>query len=209
MQKVGPTLSQTEQVISRELHARVTQNGNSHISRVEVHSTQSVLRHTHPMDHMPSPMLISPPHEKRHQDSRGSARRDSYREQEQMAQDRAMRSRQNFPYGEEPFGEMSMHAAEATMPPTPDQDSDEFYQIVSQVGEGTFGKVYKARNTNTGQFVALKRIRMEAERDGFPVTAMREIKLLQSIRHENVIRLYEMMVSNGEESSPLACFLAR
>ena len=75
---------------------------------------------------------------------------------------------------------------------------EELYEIISQVGEGTFGKVYKAKNTGNGRFVALKRIRMEAERDGFPVTAMREIKLLQSIRHENVIRLYEMMVSNGQ-----------
>lgn len=72
------------------------------------------------------------------------------------------------------------------------------YEIVSQVGEGTFGKVYKARNTSTGAFVALKRIRMEAERDGFPVTAMREIKLLQSLRHDNVVRLYEMMVAGSE-----------
>jgi CTD kinase subunit alpha len=46
-------------------------------------------------------------------------------------------------------------------------------------------------------YVALKRIRMESERDGFPVTAMREIKLLQSLRHDNIVRLYEMMVSNG------------
>ncbi|KAI0698582.1 Pkinase-domain-containing protein [Cytidiella melzeri] len=83
------------------------------------------------------------------------------------------------------------------MPPTPEQEAAEFYQIVSQVGEGTFGKVYKAKNTSNGRFVALKRIRMEAERDGFPVTAMREIKLLQSLRHENVVQLYEMMVSNG------------
>jgi CTD kinase subunit alpha len=45
--------------------------------------------------------------------------------------------------------------------------------------------------------VALKRIRMETERDGFPVTAMREVKLLQSLRHDNIVRLYEMMVSNG------------
>lgn len=74
----------------------------------------------------------------------------------------------------------------------------ELYKIVSQVGEGTFGKVYKARNTLTGKHVALKRIRMESERDGFPVTAMREIKLLQSLRHENIVRLFEMMVSNGE-----------
>ena len=75
--------------------------------------------------------------------------------------------------------------------------SRDLYTITSQVGEGTFGKVYKARNTVTNVFVALKRIRMEAEKDGFPVTAMREIKLLQSLKHENVIHLYEMMVSKG------------
>jgi CTD kinase subunit alpha len=39
---------------------------------------------------------------------------------------------------------------------------------------------------------------MEGEKDGFPVTAMREIKLLQGLEHENVIRLHEMMVSHGE-----------
>ena len=87
---------------------------------------------------------------------------------------------------------------EVTRPLSPTGGSPgELYTIISQVGEGTFGKVYKARNTVTKVHVALKRIRMEAERDGFPVTAMREIKLLQSLRHGNVVRLYEMMVSNG------------
>lgn len=84
-----------------------------------------------------------------------------------------------------------------TRPSSPTPSPKELYAIVSQVGEGTFGKVYKARNTITSVHVALKRIRMEAEKDGFPVTAMREIKLLQSLRHQNVVRLYEMMVSNG------------
>jgi hypothetical protein len=77
----------------------------------------------------------------------------------------------------------------------------DLYRIVNQVGEGTFGKVYKAQNTLSGGHVALKRIRMESEKDGFPVTAMREIKLLQSLRHENVVRLYEMMVSRGKNNS--------
>ena len=85
-----------------------------------------------------------------------------------------------------------------TRPSSPSITSrKELYAIVSQVGEGTFGKVYKARNTISNVHVALKRIRMEAERDGFPVTAMREIKLLQSLSHQNIVRLYEMMVSNG------------
>lgn len=87
--------------------------------------------------------------------------------------------------------------------------SAELYTIVSQVGEGTFGKVYKAQNTISKLFVALKRIRMENERDGFPVTAMREIKLLQSLRHPNVVRLYEMMVSNGKFPSVFIHSLSR
>lgn len=92
---------------------------------------------------------------------------------------------------------------ELTRPNTPSKSScDELYSIVSQVGEGTFGKVYKARNNVSGLYVALKRIRMESERDGFPVTAMREIKLLQSLRHDNIVQLYEMMVSNGTFYAP-------
>ncbi|CED82512.1 pkinase-domain-containing protein [Phaffia rhodozyma] len=78
------------------------------------------------------------------------------------------------------------------IPPT-----TETYQKIAQVGEGTYGKVYKARNNETGLYVALKRIRMEGEKEGFPVTAMREIKLLQSLNHPNVVRLFEMMVSQG------------
>ena len=74
----------------------------------------------------------------------------------------------------------------------------ETYEPLACIGEGTYGKVYKARNVATRTFVALKRIRMEGEKDGFPITAMREIKLLQSLRNPNVVHLQEMMVSKGE-----------
>lgn len=57
--------------------------------------------------------------------------------------------------------------------------------------------MFKARSERTGAIVALKKIRMDSEKDGFPVTAMREIKLLQALRHENVVRLHEMMVTRG------------
>lgn len=76
--------------------------------------------------------------------------------------------------------------------------STEIYERIVQVGEGTYGKVYKAKNVETGGLVALKRIRMEAEKDGFPVTAVREIKLLQNLRHPNVVDLIEMMVSRSK-----------
>ena len=73
--------------------------------------------------------------------------------------------------------------------------ADEAYDIVGQVGEGTYGQVYKAVSERSGVLVALKKIRMEAEKEGFPVTSMREIKLLQGLRHENVVRLHELMTS--------------
>lgn len=63
------------------------------------------------------------------------------------------------------------------------------YIIEDQVGLGTFGKVYRARHAQTGRLYALKRIKMESEREGFPVTAVREAKLLESLSHPNIIRL--------------------
>lgn len=67
----------------------------------------------------------------------------------------------------------------------------------SVVGSGTYGKVFKAVHVYTRQIVALKKIRMEGERDGFPVTAVREVKLLQSLHHENVVELIEVMVEKN------------
>ena len=86
---------------------------------------------------------------------------------------------------------------EPELPVQPILPPGQTYERLNCVGEGTYGKVYKARNVETGVLVALKRIRMEGEKDGFPVTAMREIKLLQGLRHPNVVRLIEMMVSKG------------
>ena len=68
----------------------------------------------------------------------------------------------------------------------------------SVVGSGTYGKVFKAINVYTKNLVALKRIRMEGERDGFPVTAVREIKLLQSLKHINIVQLQEVMVEKND-----------
>ena len=67
----------------------------------------------------------------------------------------------------------------------------------SVVGAGTYGKVFKAVHVYTKKLVALKRIRMDGEREGLPVTAIREIKLLQSLRHPNVVDLLEVMVEGN------------
>ena len=68
----------------------------------------------------------------------------------------------------------------------------------SVVGSGTYGKVFKGVHVYTKKLVALKKIRMEGERDGFPVTAVREIKLLQSLKHLNIVNLQEVMVEKND-----------
>ncbi|KAI1669483.1 Serine/threonine-protein kinase bur1 [Pyrenophora tritici-repentis] len=68
----------------------------------------------------------------------------------------------------------------------------------SVVGSGTYGKVFKGIHVYTKDLVALKKIRMEGERDGFPVTAIREVKLLQSLNHPNIVNLREVMVEKND-----------
>lgn len=41
--------------------------------------------------------------------------------------------------------------------------------------------------------VALKKIRLEREKDGFPITAVREIKILRQLNHQNVVKLREIV----------------
>jgi serine/threonine protein kinase len=57
-------------------------------------------------------------------------------------------------------------------------------------------QVYLAEDTKTKELVALKKIRMDNEKEGFPITAIREIKLLSKLDSPYVIRLKEIVRSH-------------
>jgi serine/threonine protein kinase len=61
------------------------------------------------------------------------------------------------------------------------------YQKLEKIGEGTYGVVYKAKDKQSGRYIALKKIRLEYEDEGVPSTAIREISLLKELNHPNVI----------------------
>jgi len=67
----------------------------------------------------------------------------------------------------------------------------------SNLGEGTYGVVYKARDVKTDEIVALKRIRLEVEDEGIPSTALREISLLRELDHENIVDLKDCIQEDG------------
>lgn len=46
--------------------------------------------------------------------------------------------------------------------------------------------------------VALKRILMHNEKEGMPVTALREIKILKSLKHPSIIEIVDMFVVRSE-----------
>eukprot|EP00455_Lapot_gusevi_P054488 TRINITY_DN8743_c0_g1_i4.p1 TRINITY_DN8743_c0_g1~~TRINITY_DN8743_c0_g1_i4.p1 ORF type:complete len:303 (-),score=67.66 TRINITY_DN8743_c0_g1_i4:72-980(-) len=71
----------------------------------------------------------------------------------------------------------------------------EKYQKIEKIGEGTYGVVYKAKDRVTGEILALKKIRLEAEDEGIPSTAIREISLLKQLQHPNIVRLYDVVHS--------------
>lgn len=64
---------------------------------------------------------------------------------------------------------------------------------------GTYGVVYKARDLNHNRIVALKKIRLEAEDEGVPSTAIREISLLKEMNDPNIVRLFDIVHADGHK----------
>ncbi|KAL6773745.1 CDKA1 [Auxenochlorella protothecoides x Auxenochlorella symbiontica] len=69
----------------------------------------------------------------------------------------------------------------------------ERYHQVGKIGEGTYGVVFRAHDRVTNRLLALKQIRLEAEEEGVPSTAIREISLLKELQHENIVSLYDVV----------------
>ena len=76
---------------------------------------------------------------------------------------------------------------------------DEFERL-NRIDEGTYGVVYRARDKKTGEIVALKKVKMEKEKEGFPLTSLREINILLSLHHPSIVDVKEVVVGSSLDS---------
>ena len=74
------------------------------------------------------------------------------------------------------------------------------FEQLNKIDEGTYGVVFRARDKRSGKIYALKKVKMEKEREGFPQTALREANILLSMHHPNVVDVSEMVVGNSLDS---------
>lgn len=71
------------------------------------------------------------------------------------------------------------------------------FEKLNHIEEGSYGWVSRAKETATGEIVALKKLKMDNANDGFPVTGLREIQTLMALRHPNIVALREVVMGDS------------
>ncbi|KAF8942100.1 hypothetical protein BGZ47_006822 [Haplosporangium gracile] len=74
--------------------------------------------------------------------------------------------------------------------------SVENYEKLNRISEGTYGVVYRARDRITGEIVALKKLKLDQEKNGFPITSLREIYTLLLAKHPHIVNVREIVVGD-------------
>ena len=79
------------------------------------------------------------------------------------------------------------------------------YEETTLLGEGTYGEVYKARDTTQGgRLVAIKRIKTSRNDEmGLPSTTVREVSVLKELHHENVVQLEDIAINPARNTISL------
>lgn len=67
------------------------------------------------------------------------------------------------------------------------------YELYNQLGQGTFGVVTKARQKSSGKLVAIKKFIVKDKKEGFPITAFREITIMKKLKNINILQIVDMI----------------
>ncbi|CAO2818086.1 unnamed protein product [Amaranthus hypochondriacus] len=73
------------------------------------------------------------------------------------------------------------------------------YKKLNKISEGSYGIVYKARDEESGEIVALKKMKLGDQREGFPIYYLREINTLVSLNHPSIVNVREVVVDDSPD----------
>lgn len=77
-------------------------------------------------------------------------------------------------------------------------DSIENYFYLNKIHEGVYGIVFRAKDKITGEIYAIKKVKLTKDgKEGFPITSIREINILLSLKHPNIVNLKEVAVGSS------------
>lgn len=71
------------------------------------------------------------------------------------------------------------------------------YERLQELGSGSYAVVYKARNRETDEVIALKKLRFGFDEQGLPSSTLREISLLKELKHANIVELKDIIYGFG------------
>ncbi|CAG8720342.1 16830_t:CDS:2 [Gigaspora margarita] len=71
------------------------------------------------------------------------------------------------------------------------------YEKLNRIEEGAYGVVFRARDKATGEIVALKKLKLDKEKNGFPITSLREVHTLLLAKHPNIVNVREIVVGDA------------
>lgn len=72
------------------------------------------------------------------------------------------------------------------------------FERLNHIEEGSYGTVSRQREISTGEVVAVKHFRMDnSDTQGFPVTALREIRCLMEARHKHIVGVREVVMGSS------------
>lgn len=77
------------------------------------------------------------------------------------------------------------------------------YEKIEKLGEGSYGIVYKVREKKTQKIYALKKMKLPENTQTIPDTILREISILKSLSHPNIIKLKKINFSNPSKKISL------
>ena len=70
------------------------------------------------------------------------------------------------------------------------------YQKTRKIGEGTYAVVYEGIATESKRIIAIKKIKLGAYSSEIEVSALREIKHLQELKHPNIIEVFLVLIAS-------------